>query len=94
MNEISSPLLFASHGRAWRYTLNPPSRRAGGQAWDAGAVEEWCELAPGVTPTAACESVVQGEGRGRAGRVQRQEVVHGIGLCARPASHFARAIDA
>ena len=88
-NPAASRILTAKFGARVRWTVNPIARVAGNSVWDAGAVEDWCELPPDVSPEgAALELAARTRVSGREGRVQRQAAAHDTGLCNRKAPHW------
>ncbi len=84
-----SAALTVRYGRALRYTANPPGRRRGEDTWDAGAVEDWCEVPTTFAPRVLADVIDAAlEELSGAGRIARQQAVHRVTPCVRAAPHW------
>lgn len=88
-------MLVARVGRVLRVAPDPATRLAGGTDWDAGPPADWCELGPDVLPDAISGLVARGcvsltPRPGKAGRQERQALMHELGFCTRPAPHWSQ----
>ncbi len=94
-NALDDVILVAKYRDQFRWTINPPSRRAGNAVWSVGPAEEWCEVAS-LSNLDRARKVIRrlerenprGEEERPLHRLQRQEMAHSTQICLRDGRHW------